>query len=165
LARSRRRRRGPRPAGATTTRQGRRRETDAQAAQETRLRARCACDGQAALLRRGKVRNRIVGSPRPGLTREQSGREFAPADTTARVARCSVSNRPDQPNASCPFTPSSKTLSTSSAISHPAARSASFETKRSGRGKLLPRPEPELGLRILVRPNSVRVTAPREHLV
>jgi putative transposase len=38
-----------------------------------RLRARCASHRQAALLRRGKVRNRIVGSPRPGLTREQSG--------------------------------------------------------------------------------------------
>jgi transposase-like protein len=34
-------------------------------------------------------------------------------------ARCSVSNRPDQPNASCLFTPQSKTLSTSSAISSP----------------------------------------------
>ena len=40
-----------------------RRETDAQAAQETRLRARCAGDRQAALLWRGKVRNRLVGSP------------------------------------------------------------------------------------------------------
>ena len=61
-------------------------------------------------------------------------------------ARCSVSNRPDQPNASCPFTPPSTTLSTSSAISHPAARSASSEKKRSGRGEPPPRPEPELGL-------------------
>jgi transposase-like protein len=30
-------------------------------------------DRQAAVLRRGKVGNRIVGSPPPGLTREQSG--------------------------------------------------------------------------------------------
>jgi hypothetical protein len=30
--------------------------------------------------------------------------------------RCSASNRPDQPSASCLFTPPSKTLSTSSAI-------------------------------------------------
>src|SRR5277367_6719361 len=43
-----------RPAGATATRQGCSRETDAQAGQETRLRTRCAADGQAALLRRGK---------------------------------------------------------------------------------------------------------------
>ena len=56
-------------------------------------------------------------------------------------ARCSVSNRPDQPNDSCPFTPPSKTRSTFNAISHPAARSASSETKRSGRGEPPPRPE------------------------
>jgi putative transposase len=49
-----------------------------------------------------------------------------------------ASNRPDQPSASCLFTPPSKTLSTFSAISHPAARSASSETKRSGRGELPP---------------------------
>ena len=39
------------------------RETDAQAAQETRLRTRCFGDRQASLLRRGKVRNWIVCSP------------------------------------------------------------------------------------------------------
>ena len=54
-------------------------------------------------------------------------------------ARCSVSKRPDQPNDSCLFTPPSKTRSTSNAISHPAARSASSETKRSGRGEPPPR--------------------------
>ena len=60
-------------------------------------------------------------------------------------ARCSVSNRPDQLNASCPFTASSKIRSTSNAISHPAARSPSSEKKLSGRGELLPQPEPEFG--------------------
>ena len=40
-------------------------------------------------------------------------------------ARCSASNRPDQPSASCPYTPLSKTPSTSSVISPPPARSAS----------------------------------------
>ena len=35
--------------------------------------------------RRGKVRNGIVGSPRAGLAQEQSGREFASTDTTARA--------------------------------------------------------------------------------
>ena len=75
-------------------------------------------------------------------------------------ARCSVSNRPDQPNDSCPFTPPSKTRSTSNAISHPAARSASSETKRSGRGEPPPRPEAQLRLPIFTRPNLVRVTAP-----
>jgi len=58
---------------------------------------------------------------------------------------------PDQPNASCLFTPRSTTYSTSSAISHPAARSASSETKRSRRGELLPWPEPEL-----ILPNFAR---------
>ena len=72
----------------------------------------------------------------------------------------SISNRPDQPNDSCLFTPPSKTRSTSSAISHPAARCASSETKRSGRGEPPPPPEPELRLPIFPRPNSVRVTAP-----
>ena len=38
--------------------------------------------------------------------------------------------------ASCPFMPPSKTLSMSSAISHPAAPSASSEEKLSGRGEL-----------------------------
>jgi transposase-like protein len=82
-------------------------------------------------------------------------------------ARCSVSNRQDQPKSSCQFMPRSTTLSTSSAISHPAARSVPSERMLSGRGGLLPRPEPELGLPILVRPNSVRVmvwTSPARHL-
>ena len=74
--------------------------------------------------------------------------------------RCSVSNRPDQPNDSCLFTPLSKTRSMSSAISHPAARSASFERTPSGRGEPLPRHEPGLRPRIFGRPNSVLVTAP-----
>ena len=55
--------------------------------------------------------------------------------------RCSGSNRPDQPSASCPFTPPFTTRSTSSVISLPAARFASYETKRSGRGEPPPRPE------------------------
>jgi hypothetical protein len=48
-------------------------------------RTRSAGDGQAALLRRGKVRNGIVGSPRAGPAQKQSGREFASTDTTARA--------------------------------------------------------------------------------
>ena len=56
-------------------------------------------------------------------------------------AKCSGSNRPDQPSASCPFTPPFTTRSTSSVISHPAARFASYETKRSGRGEPPLRPE------------------------
>src|SRR5271168_3948481 len=75
-------------------------------------------------------------------------------------ARCSVSNRRDPPSVSCPFTPPSTTHSTSSAISPPAARFASSETKRSGRGEPPPRPEHELGLPNCAGPNSVHVTAP-----
>ena len=111
-------------------------------------------------LRGGKVRNRIVGSPPPGLTQRTIGPRIRISRHDGASARCSVSNRPDQPNNSCPFTPPSKTRSTSSAISHPAARSASSETKRSGRGEPPPRPEPELGLPIFARPNLVRVTTP-----
>ena len=51
-----------------------------------------------------------------------------------------------------PHTPPSKTASTSNAISHPAARSASSETKRSGRGDPPPRPELELRLPIFTLP-------------
>ena len=75
-------------------------------------------------------------------------------------ARCSDSNRSDQPNDSCLFTPPSTTHSTSSAISHLAARSAFSETKRSRRGEPPPRPEPELGLQRFTRTNSVCVTRP-----
>jgi hypothetical protein len=75
-------------------------------------------------------------------------------------ARCSASNRPDQPSASCLFTPLSKTPSTSSVISPPAARSAPSEKKRSRRGEPPPQPEPKLGLPNRERPNSVLVTAP-----
>ena len=37
------------------------------------FRTRCAGDRQATFLRRGKVRDRIVSSPRPGPAQEQSG--------------------------------------------------------------------------------------------
>src|ERR1700733_2494948 len=75
-------------------------------------------------------------------------------------ARCSVSNRRDQPSASCPFMPPFTTRSTSSAISHPAARSASCETKRSGRGEPPPRPEAQRAFQTSRRRNQVGVTAP-----
>ena len=63
-------------------------------------------------------------------------------------ARCNASNRPVQPSASCRFTPPSSAPSTSSAISHPAIRSASSETKHSGDGKRLPLPKPEPALQL-----------------
>src|SRR3984957_14780600 len=55
------------------------------------------------------------------------GRTIGPRIRSSRRhdanARCSGSNRPDQPNGSCPFMPSSTTPSTSSAISRPATHS------------------------------------------
>ena len=65
----------------------------------------------------------IVGSPQAGLRRRTIGlKGIRISHTTAESVRCSGSNRPDQPNASCPFTPRSTTLSTSSVIPLPAAR-------------------------------------------
>src|SRR5271166_1485938 len=52
--------------------------------------------------------------------------------------------------------------STSSAISHPAARSASSEKKRSRRGEPPPRRKPKTGTSNCERPNSVLVTAPAD---
>src|SRR5271165_1429355 len=79
-------------------------------------------------------------------------------------ARRSGSNRPDQPNGSCPFMPPSTTRSTSSAISPPAKRSASSETKRSGRGEARRQHEPEPGLPDFASQIQVRVTTPSELL-
>ena len=61
-------------------------------------------------------------------------------------ARCSASNRQDQPSASSPITLPSITLLMSSTILHPAPRSESSEAKRSRRGGLRPPPETELKL-------------------
>jgi DDE domain len=55
--------------------------------------------------------------------------------------RCNGSNRPDQRNGSCPFTPPSRTPSTSNAILFPATRSAPSEAKPSGIGGQRPRLE------------------------
>jgi hypothetical protein len=52
------------------------------------------------------------------------------------------------------------THSTSSAISHPDARSASSETKRSGHGELLPRHESKIGRPKFHVASNVRVTTP-----
>jgi hypothetical protein len=79
-------------------------------------------------------------------------------------ARCSASNSPDQPCASCLFTPLYRTLSTSNAISRLAARSESSETERSGRGKLQQQHEPQLGLPDFASLIQVRVTVPMDSL-
>src|SRR5271165_4158722 len=75
-------------------------------------------------------------------------------------ARCSGSNRLDQPNGSCPFMAPSIARSTSSAISRPATRSASSETTRSGRGEPRRQHEPELRLPDFESQIQVPVTTP-----
>jgi hypothetical protein len=97
------------------------------------------------------IRRLLIRSDRFRLEREfagpdSTGENDAPCQGTQnnRAEKCSGSNRPDQPSASCPFTPPFTTRSTSSVISHPAARLASYETKRSGRGEPPPRPEVQL---------------------
>ncbi len=87
--------------------------------------------------------------------RETIGLRIRTSQHDDASVRCSVSSRWDQPSASCPFTLSSTTHSTSSAISHLAAHSASSETKLSGRGEPPPRPESELAFPIFTRPNTV----------
>jgi hypothetical protein len=70
--------------------------------------------------------NRMVNSHQPVRRRERKMQRF---------------KSQDQPSASSPLAPQSTTLSMSSAISHPAPRSESSETKRSRHGE--PRPQPE----------------------
>jgi IS1 family transposase len=95
-----------------------------------------------------RANNRVENSHQPVRRRERQMQRFKSPGSAQRF---------------CPFTPSSKTLSPSSAISHPAARSASSEKTLSGRGELRPQPEPELGLPIFARAkfgsrdNAVRV--------
>jgi hypothetical protein len=52
----------------------------------------------------------------------------------AASRRCSASNRPDERNGSCPFTPPSTIRSTFNAIFFPATRSALSEAKRCRTG-------------------------------
>jgi transposase-like protein len=81
-----------------------------------------------------RANNRAENSHQPTRRRERKMQRF---------------KSPRSAHASCPFTPPSKTLSTSSAISHLAARSASCETTPFGRGEPLPRHE-------LNRPAKIR---------
>ena len=141
LARGRRSRRGPRSPDATMARQGCTTETDAQAAQETSLRARCAGGRQTAFLRRSQVGDGILGSPQAGLAEEQSGREFASADATARAQNAALQIARISPSASSIHAAVHNTFNVH-AISRPATRSASSEAKRSGLGE--PRRQHEL---------------------
>src|ERR1700761_4754616 len=82
----------------------------------------------------GAARSEIGLSARheQGL-RKNNRAEKSHQPTRRRERKMQRFNRPDQPNGSCPFTPPFTTRSTSSAISLPAARFASSETKHSGR--------------------------------
>ena len=90
-----------------------------------------------------KSEMRLCARHEQGL--RKNNRELASAGAATRAQDAALQNRPVPRNGSCPFTPPSKTLSTSSAISHPAARSASSARKPSGRGEPLPRHESEIG--------------------
>ena len=94
--------------------------------------------------------------------RKNNRAENSHQPTRRRNGKCNASNRPDQPSASWQFTPLSKTLSTSNAISPPAARSGSSETKRSGRGEPRQYHELQLGLPDFASLIQVRVTAPEK---
>jgi hypothetical protein len=89
--------------------------------------------------------NRTENSHQPTRRRERKMQRFKSAGSAQRFlsVHAAVQNS-----------------STPRAISHPTARSASSETKRSGRGEPPPRPERELRLPIFTRPNLVRLTTP-----
>jgi transposase-like protein len=67
-------------------------------------------------------------------------------------ARCSASNRQDQPSAPSPLTPPPRTLSMPSAISHPAPRSESSERRPSKRGERPQRHKEKMNLHYLLTP-------------
>ena len=90
---------------------------------------------------------------------EQSGREFASTNTAAG-AQDAAPQTARKPSASSPLTLPSITLLMSSAILHPAPRSAPSEAKRSRRGGLRPPPEPEQKLPAFTPLLRVPVTAP-----
>jgi IS1 family transposase len=96
-----------------------------------------------------RANNRAENSHQPTRRRERKMQRFKSPGSAQR---------------SCPFTPPSKTPSTSSAISHPAAPSASSEARHFGRGELRrrheQRHEPRLGLPDFASLIQVRVTAP-----
>jgi DDE domain len=91
-----------------------------------------------------RMNNRAENSHQPTRRRERKMQRFKSPGSAQR---------------SCLFTPPSKTRSTSSAISPPAARAASSETKRSGRGELRRPHELEVGDNF-PRPIQVDVTVP-----
>jgi hypothetical protein len=84
-----------------------------------------------------RANNRAENSHQPRRRRERKMQHFKSPESAQRFLSI--------------YAVVQNTLSTSSAISHPAARFASSEKKLSRRGELLPQPEPELGLPIFAR--------------
>src|SRR5215472_15090910 len=82
--------RDPRHAGSAPTRQSRSAATDAQAAQEARLRTQIAGHRQAALLRRGVPASPSDLPARAGAAQEQSRRKLASAGATTRAQNAAV---------------------------------------------------------------------------
>jgi hypothetical protein len=102
------------------------------------------------LLVTDKLRSYGAAKSEIGLTahleqglRRNNGPRIRTSQHAGVSGRCSVSNRLDQPNASCPFTPLSKTHSTPSATSYLVAHSESSAKTPSRRGEPLPRHEAE----------------------
>ena len=95
----------------------------------------------------GAAKSKIGLSARheQGLRKNNRAAEFASADATARAQDAALQITWISPAFPCPFTPPSKTPSTSSAISPPVARSASSERKRSTCGEPQPRRDPKQG--------------------
>src|SRR5689334_16968765 len=95
-----------------------------------------------------RANNRAENSHQPTRRRERKMQRFKSPGSAQRFL----------------FTPPSKTLSTSSAISHPAAHSASSEKKLSGRGERRQPHELELGRADFPRPIQVHVTELAEEI-
>src|SRR4029077_10438163 len=90
LACRRPRGRGPRHAGSAPARHPGGTSSDAQAAQEARLRPEVAGDRQAALVRRSVPASTTELPARTGAPGEQSGREFASGSATTRAQNAAV---------------------------------------------------------------------------
>src|ERR1700676_4228777 len=93
VARRRSRGRGSRYAGSAPPRQARGTPADAQAAQETRLRAEIADDRQAGVLRIRFSASSPDLASRAGVTGEQSRREFPSNRATTRAKNAEVQVR------------------------------------------------------------------------
>jgi putative transposase len=92
----------------------------------------------------------LSARPRAGLAQEQSGREFASTDSTTRAEDAAFQIARISPTILICSRRRPNTFDVQRHLT--SARSASSETKRSGRGEPPPRLEPELRLPIFTRP-------------